>query len=111
MNVIESEVYKVSNMSGAAQFLIDALGFHQQQMVNGLLLNNGSVTIRLKEEKRADYANKGLHFELKAKSSRAARTHRFSRLDVRLLSSTEQNGLVRCENRVQGPFGITITVM
>ena len=113
MNFVESEIYRVSNVNGAAQFLMDALGFSQQPLVNvnSLLLKNGSVTIRLEEEERADYANKGLHFKLKTKDITEASTHIPSQLDVKLLSSTEKISRVRCENRVQGPFGITITVM
>lgn len=111
MDFVVSVIYKVSSVHHAAEFLTNVLGFYQQQiLIDDLLIDNGSVAIRLEKESPPEQSDTGLHLELQTKDIKQTRQQILTRPDVQLLQDITQVSRTRCEAKVQGPYGITITL-
>lgn len=110
MRFVTAILHAVENLEAAGAFLCTVLGFsHSQNQGNrGLLLENGSVTLRLIDD--ADVVAKALNLELYSQQLDDDVQALLAVPEVNLISEKAQINPYRQEIRLQAPHGIIITV-
>lgn len=110
MRFVTAIIHSVENLEAAGDFFCTALGFYhpQHQGNSGLLLENGSVTLRLIDD--ANTISKSLNLELYSKQLDDDVQTLLTFSGVSLISKNVLINLYRLETRLQAPHGVIVTL-
>ena len=110
MRFVTAIIHPVESLEAAEDFFCTALGFYhsQNQGNSGLLLENGSVILRL--IKNANPISKSLNLELYSRQLDDDTQALLAFSGIALISKNVLVNLYRIETQLQAPHGVTITL-
>lgn len=110
MNFVISVIHSVADLAEAATFLCDALDFQcKYQSAEALVVENGAITVRLVPGKESEQGC--LNLELQTRNLAQITAELLSLPDVTLIVQPVAITPERVESRLQGPYGIIITLV